>query len=116
MDVIARLGTRGEFPLGAITIHDVTEITGRVVYSDADSLVIAARRLSSASGEDYAGGEGLITIQSSQVAGLEQRRFSAWKTGIALGAGGGVIAATVAGVRQLLGAGAGGGGKPPPLP
>jgi len=116
-EVIASLGTGGgEFAVGQITIHGVTKVAGRVALADGDSLVIAARRLWSASGDDYSGDEGLITIPRGQLSGLAERRVSAWKTGVALGAGVAVLASAIAGIHQLLGSGSGGGGKPPPLP
>ena|SRR5438309_840673 len=115
-EVIARLAVPSEFQVGSITIRDVTAVTGRVAYADSDSLVIAARQLSAASGDDYAGSEGLLPIRRSQIARLDRRHFSPWKTGVALGVGVGAIAATIAGVHQLLGGAAGGAGKPPPPP
>jgi len=117
-EVVASLGSDGgrEFAVGQITVHGVTRVAGAVAYADADSLVIAARRLWSLSGDDYAGNEGLFTIARNQLTGLEERRVSAWKSGVAAGAVVGILAAAVAGIRQLLGTSAGGGGKPPPLP
>ena len=94
----------------------VTKVAGAVAYADADSLVIAARRLWSSDGDDYAGSEGLFTITRSQLSGLEQRRVSGWKSGVAAAVAVGVLAATVAGIHQLLGSSSGGGGKPPPPP
>lgn len=115
-EVAASLEPAGEFAIGQITVHGVTKVVGPVAYADADSVVIAARRLWSASGDDYAGDEGLITIPRAHLSGLEERRVSAWKTGVAVGAGVGVVATAIAGIRQLLGSSSGGGGKPPPLP
>ena len=115
-EVIARLAVPGEFQVGSVTIHDVTAVAGRVAYADTDSLVIAARQLSAASGDDYAGSEGLLPIRRSQIARLEEKRFSLWKTGVAFGVGVGAIVGTIAGVHQLLGAAGGGPGKPPPPP
>ena len=115
-EVIASLATGGEFAVGQITVHGVTKVAGPVAYADADSLVIAARRLWSASGDDYSGDEGLITIPRGHLSGLAERRVSAWKTGVALGLGVAVLASAITGIHQLLGSGSGGGGKPPPLP
>ncbi len=117
-EVIASLGPDAgrEFAVGQITIRGVTKVAGAVAYADTDSLVIAARRLWSSDGDDYAGSEGLFTITRSQLSGLEQRRVSAWKSGVAAAIAVGVLAATVAGIHQLLGSSSGGGGKPPPPP
>jgi len=115
-EVIARLVAATDFPAGPVTVHGVIEVAGLLAYGDGDSLVIAARHVSAADGETYAGYGGLITILRPNVATLEGKRVSPWKTGMALGAGGAVIIAGVAGVRQFLGSGSGGGGKPPPLP
>ena len=84
-EVIASLGPDAgrEFAVGQITIRGVTKVAGAVAYADADSLVIAARRLWSSDGDDYAGSEGLFTITRSQLSGLEQRRVSGWKSGVA---------------------------------
>jgi len=115
-EVIARLAAPGEFQVGTISIHDVLSVAGRVAYADMDSVVIAARELSAASGDDYPGYEGLLSVRRNQLAHLDRRRLSVWKTGAAFGLGVGAIAATIAGVHQLLGGAAGGGGKPPPPP
>ncbi|PYO38734.1 MAG: hypothetical protein DMD29_12195 [Gemmatimonadetes bacterium] len=115
-DVVARLVAPTDFPAGQVTVHGVIEVAGLLAYGDGDSLVIAARHVSAANGDSYAGYGGLITILRPNVATLEEKRASAWKTGIALGAGGAMFIAGMVGVRQLLGSGSGGGGKPPPLP
>ncbi len=117
-EVVASLGAGAgrEFSVGQITVHGITKVAGAVAYADADSLVIAARRLWSSDGDDYAGSEGLFTIPRGELSGLEERRVSAWKTGVAAAATVGILAAAVAGIHQLLGSSSGGGGKPPPPP
>jgi len=87
-DVVARLVAPTDFPAGQVTVHGVIEVAGLLAYGDGDSLVIAARHVSAADGDSYAGYGGLITILRPNVATLEAKRASAWKTGIALGTGG----------------------------
>ena len=100
--------------IGEITVHDVTLAQGRVTYADADSLVIAGTRFVSAAGTEYASLGSTVTIPRSQIGDLKQRRVSAWKTALALGAGGAAIVAIIVSVGPLAGSSSGGGpGKPP---
>ena len=100
--------------IGEITVHDVTLAQGRVTYADAESLVIAGTRFVSAAGTEYASLGSTVTIPRNQIGDLKQRRVSAWKTALALGAGGAAIVAIIVSVGPLAGSSSGGGpGKPP---
>jgi len=113
-EITARVSAPLEVRLGEITLNDVTLAQGRVTYADADSLVIAGTRFVSAAGTEYGSLGSTVTIPRNQVVDLKQKRVSAWKTALALGAGGAAIAAIIVSVGPLAGSSSGGGpGKPP---
>ena len=101
--------------VGEITVHRVTSVQGRVAFADADSLVIAGRLFTSEGGTAYQSIGDLLTVPRAQLTEVKQKRVSAWKTAIALGASGAAVAAILAGIGPLSGFGGGGGDhKPPP--
>src|SRR5881398_124549 len=92
VEVVVKPSAPLDARVGEVTIHGVTVVEGRVAYADPGSLV---------------------TIPRSQIGELKQKRVSAWKTAVALGAGGAAIAAILASVGSLGGSSSGGG---PPKP
>jgi len=114
-EVVANLSAPLEVRVGELTVHDVKVAHGRVAYADADSLVLSGTQFVSESGAEYGTLGTPITVPRRLIAQLSQRRVSAWKTALALGAGGAAIAAIVVSVGPLSGSSSGGGpGKPPP--
>jgi hypothetical protein len=113
-EVVATLSMPVDVRVHEVTVHEVTFVEGRVAYADADSLVLSGRRFLSAGGTEYASLGSPVTILRSSIGELRHKRVSAWKTALALGAGGGAIAAIVASVGPLAGTGSGGGPPKPP--
>lgn len=114
-EVMATLAVPGEARLHNITLHDVAVARGRVLFADADSVVLASQRLETIAGTDHRGEGALVTLQRRQLAHLAQRRVSAFKTGLMLGTGAGALVALVVTVGSLVGGGSGG-GEPPIQP
>ncbi len=114
IEIAATVSAPLEVRIGDITVHDITFAQGRVAYADADSIVVSGTRFVSALGTEYGSLGSPVTIPRSRVVDLKEKRVSAWKTALALGAGGAAIAAIVASVGPLSGSSSGGGpGKPP---
>ncbi|PYP69607.1 MAG: hypothetical protein DMD41_16590 [Gemmatimonadetes bacterium] len=112
-EVKAELAVPADITLREITVHGVLLAEGRVMYADADSLVLAAMQLWSAS-DSYDGAHIGVTIPRKQIGTLRAKRLSGVKTGLAIGAGGAAIAAVIAAVGPL--AGSGSSPTPKPLP
>ncbi len=113
VEVVVKPSAPLDARVGEVTIHGVTVVEGRVAYADPDSLVVAGRRFLSETATEYFSAGSLVTIPRSQIGELKQKRVSAWKTAVALGAGGAAIAAILASVGSLGGSSSGGG---PPKP
>jgi len=110
-DVQARLSAPMEIRLQETTVHDVNTVSGRVLYADLDSLVVAVSRFTTASANDYPGLGTRVAIPPTNVRDLEHHRLSAFRTGLAIGTGAAAIIGTVFSVGRLLGtSGPGGGG------
>lgn len=108
-EVQAELSTPASFALQDVTVHGIVAARGRVIYADQDSVVLAALRLWSQSGDSYLG-EGVgITIPRSQLAAMREKRLSAGKTLLALGSGAALIAGVIVAVGPLAGSGRAGG-------
>jgi len=100
-----------EIRLQETTVHDVITVSGRVLYADLDSLVVAVSRFTTASANDYPGLGTRVAIPPTNVRDLEHHRLSAFRSGRAIGTGGAAIIGTVVSVGKLLGtSGPGGGG------
>jgi len=115
-EVIARLSVPLDVPLQDLTVHGVRMTTGRVVFIDRDSLVIAAERFASETGTDYPGLGTTMTLLRSHIAGVEQRRVSKGRTALLLGASAAALGAIIASVRQLVGSESSGPPGPPQQP
>jgi hypothetical protein len=112
VDVVAKLAVPLDIGLQDITVHDIEEAVGKVAYVDADSLVVVAERFRSALGTDYPGLGSTIAIPRTHIANLAQRRVSAGRTSLLLGAGAAALVAIVYSVRQLTSSTS----NPPPPP
>jgi len=112
-EVVATVRTPLEVRLGDVTVHDVILAQGRVAYADPDSIVLSGTRFLSESGVEYGSLGTSVRIERSTVTELKRRHVSAWKTALAVGASGAVLAAILASVGPLAGSSSGGG---PPKP
>jgi len=111
--VRARLNTMSDFELSQITVNNIDQVEGEVVRLDGSELVLSATWLQAITGNGYAGNGWTVRIPEANVAGLEEKRLSWWRSGIVVA---GVIAGTWIGFDVLgLGPsfGGGGGGTPP---
>jgi len=113
VEVVVKPSAPFDARVGEVTIHGVTLVEGRVAYADPDSLVVTGRRFLSETETEYFSAGSLVTIPRTQIGELKQKRLSAWKTAVALGAGGAALAAILVSVGQLAGSTNGGG---PPKP
>lgn len=113
-EVRADLSQPVEFTMHQVTYRGILVAQGRLLYMDADSVVLATSRVWSSSGESYLG-EGVgIVLPRGGIRQLNVKRLSAGKTVLALGAGGAAIGAVIVGVGPLIGSGGGTKPKPPP--
>jgi hypothetical protein len=115
-DVIARLSAPLAVPLQDVTVREVNTTTGKVMYADEDSLVLAVERFRSEAGTDYPGLGTSITVRRNQIAELQERRVSTGKTVLLFGAGAAALAAIVYSVGPLLGSSSGAPPGPPTPP
>src|SRR5439155_19176239 len=102
--------------LQEITVHDVVQVDGQVLYADSDSFVVALARFTARPGTEYQALGTSVTIPRNHIADLEQRRVSALKTSLLLTGGAAAILAIVYSVGQLSGSGTGTSPEPPPQP
>lgn len=101
-------------PLGEVTLHDVTTVEGVVAQSGADSLSVFAKWLYPQVGIKYDALGATFQFPKSNIARLEQYRFS---TPMTLGAGlvaGAVVVAFLEAVHLAVGGQGSGNGQPPP--
>ena len=115
-DVIVRLSAPLAVPLQDVTVREVNTTTGKVMYADEDSLVLAVERYRSEAGTDYPGLGSSITVRRSQIAELQERRIAAGKTVLLFGAGAAALGAIVVSVGPLLGGSSGAPPGPPIAP
>lgn len=114
VEIVVNVSTPLEVGIGDVTVHDVSFAQGRVAYADADSIVVSGTRFVSAAGTEYESLGSLVTIPRGHILELKERRVSAWKTALALGASGAAIVAIVVAVGPLSGSSGGGGPPKPP--
>jgi hypothetical protein len=115
-DVIAKLSAPLAVPLQDVTVREVNTTTGKVIYADEDSLVLAVERFQSEAGTDYPGLGTTITVRRSQIAELQERRIAPGKTVLLFGAGAAALGAIVYSVGPLLGSSSGAPPGPPATP
>jgi len=110
-EVRAHLSPARDFPIGELTVRDVTEMEGTVFRATADTLVVWTDWLHSMLGTRYGANGSVYYVPRTEVPRLEVRRLHPAKTILALGivVGAGISVFTFA-VDN------GGGGIPPPPP
>jgi hypothetical protein len=109
-----RLNTMAAFELSAITVNNIDVVEGEMVRVDGGDLVLSATWLQAVTGNGFPGNGWTVRIPESNVASVERRSFSWWRSGIVIGA---IGAMTYWGFESLGfgsgGSGGGGGGGPP---
>jgi hypothetical protein len=100
------------FRVGEQTIHDVQRIEGQVYSSNGDTVLVWGTWLQTGVGSRYSAQGGSLALPRERIATLEQRRFSAGRSGLAALVTGGIVAALFALVEGALG-GSGNSGEPP---
>jgi len=114
-DVQVEFAAPRDVVLQEVTVHWVTAVQGRLLSSDSDSVALAVAQLWGLEGRSYeATGVG-VSLPRQGIARVREKRMSRARSGLAIGAGGAAIVATILGVRALVGSG-GGSGRPPPPP
>lgn len=111
--VRARLGTLASFELAQLTVNNVDRVDGEWVRAEDGELVLSATWLEAPTGIGFPGNGWTVRIPVRDVARLEVRRLSWWRTGAVLG---GLAVGTWLGFEALgfgtSGSGGGGGGGP----
>jgi len=115
-EVVATLAQPLAIPLEEVTVREVNVASGRVMYADDDSLVLAVQQFNATSGAHYPGLGTQITIERDRIATLRQRRVATARTALLLGLGAGALVAIVTSVGPLFGSGPKGPPEPPPQP
>lgn len=105
----AHLSPPRDIRLTNITANDVVVVDGELIRSAADTTVLSAWLLHARSGFDFVGAGETVRLPSSQIAAVEERRFSYLKSAGLLGAA--VLGMFV--VSSVVDFG-GGGDEPPP--
>lgn len=112
--VRARLSRPENVALSDLTVSNVVLMDAEIVRSDADSLVVSAMSLRSATGGAFAAAGETVAVPASSVESLEERRMSAIRSTVLVVAAGTLAALLFRGFGTLDdGAG---GGKPGPRP
>ena len=97
-----------------VTVHGITSLQGRLLYSNADSVALAVTKLWGLEGRSYDATRVGVSLPKGGVAAVREWRLSPAKTGLAILAGGAGIVAMIVSVVELVGSG---GDQPPkPLP
>lgn len=110
------LSSPADFRLRDFTANEVVVAEGEVVRVEEERLVLSALELRARSGYEFIGQGETIAIPRSNVAVLETRRVSAWRSALVAGA----LVAVMTLTEQLIGIGGGddngggGGGGPNP--
>ena len=94
------------FELPALTAHNVGSMDAEVVRDDDGTLVVSARWLDAVTGHGYPGEGWTFELPRSDVARVDVRRLSVWRTALVFAGG---LAATYLGFDALAGSDAGGG-------
>ena len=110
-EVRAHLSPARDFPIGELTVRDVTEVEGTVFRASQDTLVVWTDWLHSMLGTRYGAHGNVYYVPRTEVPRLEVRRLHPAKTILALGivVGAGISVFTFA-------VDTGGGGIPEPQP
>ncbi|HEV8266171.1 MAG TPA: hypothetical protein VGQ06_14585 [Gemmatimonadales bacterium] len=114
-DVQLELAPPRDVVLQDVTVHGITALQGRLLGASADSVALAVVKLWGLEGRTYeATGIG-VTLPRQGIAAVREKRMSAARSGLAIGASSAGVVAMILGVKGLLGSG-GGSGKPKPMP
>src|SRR5688572_25954638 len=82
----AQLNTMAAFELSQITVNNIDRVEGEMVRVDAGDLVLSATWLQAVTGNGYAGNGWTVRIPEGNVAGLQRRTFSWWRSAVVIGA------------------------------
>lgn len=105
--VRAHLQPPAPVSIGEVSIEQTASVTGEVVSWEDDALIVSARTLLSAAGQDYLGDGYTVTLPRRAIAGIEERRLSVWRT--ALLTTGILVGSVVLGLAAREGFGSAGG-------
>jgi hypothetical protein len=105
-EVRVRLSAPQDFRLIHLTASDVALVDGEVIRMGADSVLLSARWLKARSGYEFPGSGETVGVPRSNVAIIEKKHISPFRTALALG-GVGVIY----GLTSVLVRNTGGGGR-----
>ena len=99
-----RLERPCSFQLPSMTAHHIERLTAEMVREDGNTLVLSALRLASADGEDFDGRQATIDVSRADIAALEVRKVSVWRTAVLMA---GALVGTWLGFEALGGGSAG---------
>lgn len=108
------LSSPADFRLADFTANEVVVVEGEIVRADTQEVVLSALELRARSGYEFIGQGATLTIPRSNVAALETRRISPWRSALVAGA----LVAVMTLTEKLIGVvagddnGGGGGGGP----
>jgi hypothetical protein len=94
----AHLGDMSSFELAQITVNNIDRVEGEMVRVDAGELILSATWLQAVTGNGYPGNGWTVHIPEGNITGVEQKRFSWWRTGVVVG---GLLAGTFLGFEAL---------------
>jgi hypothetical protein len=112
-EVRAHLSPARDFPVGELTVRDVTEVEGTVFRATSDTLALWTEWLHSQLGNRFGTNGNVYYVPRSQVPRLEVRRLHPAKTIVALGI---VVGAGLSVFTFAADIGGGGIGDRPPPP
>jgi hypothetical protein len=107
-----RLSRMQSFELYQITVNNIDQVEGEMVQLDGSDLVLSATWLQAVTGNGYPGNGWTVRIPQVDVTGMEQKRFSWWRSGVVFAAValGTTLGFEAMGVNIYRGGGSGGGG------
>ena len=107
----ANLASMASFELAQVTVNNIDRVEGEMVRVDGGGdLILSATWLQAVTGNGYPGNGWTVRIPGANVAGVEMKKISWWRTGAVIG---GFMAATWLGFEALgVGPFGGDGGGP----
>ena len=108
------LSSPADFRLAEFTANEVVVAEGEIVRADSAEVVLSALELRARSGYEFVGQGATLVIPRSNIAVLETRRISVWRSALI----GGALVAAMTLTEKLIGIvagddnGGGGGGGP----
>lgn len=103
-----RLQTPQSFELASMTVHNVGAVTAEMIREENDEVVVSTLWLDALAGPGFSGENWTYRIARGNIASLEIRTLSAWRTFAVVA---GVFLATYVGFDALQGSDAGTGGS-----